>query len=212
MSTQVLPRAVARSRRIDLRVVAGLLLFLAGVLATSAIIRQANERSAVLVAAADLDAGHALQPGDLRVAEVGLSGGVASIGAGELEAVSGRVLAGAVESGQILSPATIAAGPPLEAGQVAISVGVLPAHAAGGALQSGSRVMVLATQDPDRPSARTTVLLSEVRVIAVDHSEGPGADPSLTVTIALAAEDAAAVAQAANSGLVDLVLLPGGSQ
>lgn len=211
MSTQALPRAVARSRRIDLRIVVGLLLFLAGVLATSAIVRQANERSSVLVAATDLEAGHALAPGDLRVAEVSIGGGVASIGADQLDVVAGRVLAGPVESGQVLSPSSIAAGPPLEPGQVAISVGVLPAHAAGGALQSGNRVMVLATEDPDRPTARTAVLLSDVRVIAVGHPEGPGADPSLTVTLAVAEEDAAALAQAANSGVLDLVLLPGGS-
>lgn len=213
MSAQAtLPRAVARSRRIDLRVVVGLLLFLAGILATSGIIRQANERSTVLVAAANLEAGHALQPGDLQVAEIGLGAGVASIDADELDALSGRVLAGPVESGQILSPSTIAAGPPLDADEVAISVAVPPAHAVGGTLQSGNRVAVLATREPERALARTTVLLSGVRVIAVLHPEGAGADPSLTVTLAVSTDDAAAIAQAANSGVIDLVLLPGGPE
>lgn len=213
MSAQAtLPRAVARSRRIDLRVVVGILLFLAGILATSGIIREANERSTVLVAAANLEAGHALRPDDLRVAEIGLGAGVASIDADELDVLSGRVLAGPVEAGQILSPATIAAGPPLDTNEVAISVAVPPAHAVGGALQSGNRVAVLATREPERPFARTTVLLSGVRVIAVRHPEGAGADPSLTVTLAVSTDDAAAVAQAANSGVIDLVLLPGGPE
>src|SRR5918996_2514532 len=114
MSTQAIPRAVARSRRIDLRVVLGLLLFLGGVLATSSIVRQANERSAVLVAATDLDVGHALDPADVRVAEIGLGSGVAAIGADQLDSLTGRVLAGPVESGQVLSPSTVAAGAPGE--------------------------------------------------------------------------------------------------
>ncbi len=210
MSAQALPRAVARTRRIDMRVVLGLLLFMVGILATSALIRQAQQRTPVLVATRALEPGHTIQEGDLRAAEVGLSPGVASVPAEELGLVEGQVLAAHVEEGQIVTPGAVSAGPSVSAGQVALSVGVTPQHAAGGSLRSGDRLQLLATEDPDRPTARTSVLLSEVEVVAVTQEQGPAADPLLTVTLAVDSDDAAAVAQAANSGVLDLALLPAG--
>ncbi|MGH2730226.1 MAG: Flp pilus assembly protein CpaB [Actinomycetota bacterium] len=212
MSTQALPRAIARTRRVDLRVVVGLLLFIVGILATSGLVRQAKERTPVLVATRPLEAGETLGPEDLRVAELGLGSGVATVAANELDTVIGRVLTAPLEAGQVLAPGAAASGPSLAAGQVAVSVAVAPAHAAGGSLRAGDRVMLLGTTEPDRPTARTTVLLSEVEVIAVGQEDGPGADPNLTVTLAVSADDASSVVQAANSGVLDLVLLPTGSE
>jgi Flp pilus assembly protein CpaB len=208
MSAQALPRAIARSRRIDLRVVVGLLLFFVGILATSGIIRRAQERTPVLVATQSLEPGRTIEKSDLRVAELGLSPGVASLPANELEAVTGSVLRAPLEAGQVITPGAVAAGPAVGAGQVAISVGVAPQHAAGGSLRSGDRVQLLATEDTDRPTATTTLLLSGVEVISVDQEQGPAADPLLTVTLAVSSDDATAVAQAANSGVLDLALLP----
>jgi Flp pilus assembly protein CpaB len=208
MSAQALPRAIARSRRIDMRVVVGLLLFSVGILATSGIIRQAQERTPVLVAARSLEPGHTMEQGDLRVAEIGLGPGIASLPASELESVEGGVLRAPLEPGQLMTPGAVAAGPALSGGQVAISVGVAPQHAAGGSLRSGDRVQLLATEDPDQPTARTSRLLSAVEVIAVHQEQGPAADPLLTVTLAVSSDDASAVAQAANSGVLDLALRP----
>lgn len=210
MSAQALPRAVARTRRIDMRVVLGLLLFTVGILATSGLIRQAQQRTPVLIATRALQPGHTLQEGDLRATEVGLGPGVASVPAGELGLVKGQVLAAPVDEGQVVTPGAVTAGPSVSTGQVALSVGVTPQHAAGGSLRSGDRVQLLATEDPDRPTARTSVLLSDVEVMAVTQEQGPAADPLLTVTLAVDSDDAAAVAQAANSGVLDLALLPAG--
>lgn len=210
MSTQALPRAIARTRRIDLRVVVGLLLFIVGILATSGLVRQAKERTPVLVAARSLEPGETLQSEDLRVAEMGLASGVATVSADDLDSVVGQELTSPVEAGQVLAPGAIASGPSFSAGQVALSVAVAPSRAAGGSLRSGDRVMLLGTEDPDRPTARTTILLSSVEVISVDEAQGPGVEPNLTVTLAVEQDDAPAVVQAANSGVLDLVLLPSG--
>jgi Flp pilus assembly protein CpaB len=208
MSTVTLPRAAAKARRIDFRVVVGLLLFVLGVVATSGIIRQAAERSPVLVAARPLEAGQTVEAGDLQVAEVGLVPGVATVGAEGLEAVIGQTVRAPLEPGQILAPGTLASGLGLDAGEVAISVGLHPARAAGGTLRAGDRVIVLATSNPDRPNAATSVLLSGVEVLAVQMPGEQSADPNLTVTLAVPSADAAALAQSQNSGLIDLVLLP----
>lgn len=212
MSSQALPRAIARTRRIDLRVVVGLLLFILGILATSGLVRQAKERTPVLVATRQLEAGETLGSGDLRVAELGLESGVATVPANELDAVVGRVLTAPLEAGQVLAPDAATSGPSLADGQVAVSVAVAPSHAAGGSLRAGDRVMLLGTTEPNRLTARTTVLLSEVELIAVGQEDAPGADPNLTVTLAVSANDASSVVQAANSGVLDLVLLPTGSE
>lgn len=208
MSAQVLPRAAVRTRRIDLRIVVGLLLFVVGVLATSGLIRQAKERTPVLVAAHSLEPGDTVGSEDLRVAEMGLATGVATLSADELDSVVGQVLTSPIEAGQVLAPGAISSGPSLGAGEVALSVAVAPSRAAGGSLRSGDRVMLLGTQDPDRPTARTSVLLPSVEIIAVDEAQGPGVEPSLTVTLAVGTDDAQSVVQAANSGVLDLVLLP----
>lgn len=210
MSAQALPRAIARTRRIDLRVVVGLLLFAVGILATSGLIRQAQQRTPVLVATRALEPGHTIEDGDLRAAEVGLGPGVASVPAEDLRLVEGQVLAAPVEAGQLITPGAVSSGPSVSAGQVALSIGVTPQHAAGGALRSGDRVQLLATEDPDRPTARTSVLLSDVEVVAVTQEQGPAADPLMTVTLAVDSDDAAGIAQAANSGVLDLALLPAG--
>jgi Flp pilus assembly protein CpaB len=210
MSAQALPRAVARTRRIDMRVVLGLLLFVVGILATSGLIRQAQQRTPVLIATRALEPGHTIEEGDLRAAEVGLGPGVVSVPAQELGLVEGQVLAAPVEEGQIVTPGAVSGGTSVSTGQVALSVGVTPQHAAGGSLRSGDRLQLLATEDPDRPTARTSVLLSDVEVVAVTQGQGPAADPLLTVTLAVDFDDAAAVAQAANSGVLDLALLPAG--
>lgn len=210
MSASALPRVLERSRRIDLRVVVGLLLFVVGVFATSGFIRQANERTPVFVAARTLQPGQMLSPSDLRVAEVGLAPGVAAIPAGSVHDLAGKAVMSPLEEGQILSPASVAAGSALVPGQVAMSVAVAPSHAAGGALRAGDHVMVLSTQSPDRMSASTAVLLSEVEILSVETEDGAGVEPAVTVTVAISENDAPALAQAANSGVIDLVLLPTG--
>lgn len=210
MSASTLPRMVERSRRIDLRVVVGLLLFAVGVFATSGVIRQANERTPVLVVSRTLQPGQTLSPDDVRVAEVGLPPGIAAISAGQINDIVGKAVMSPLVEGQILSPASVATGSPIVPGQVAMSVAVAPSHAAGGALRAGDRVMVLSTQSPDRSSARTIVLLSEVEILSVETEDGLGAEPAIAVTVAISESDAPTLAQAANSGVIDLVLLPAG--
>lgn len=210
MSTVTLPRAAAKVRRIDFRVVIGLLLFVVGVIATSGIIQKARERSPILVAAQPMEAGETIEAADLQVAEMGLAPGVTTVGASELDAVVGQTLRAPLEPGQLLAPGAVASGPAIAAGEVAMSIGIPPARAAGGNLRAGDRVMALATSNPDRPNATTSVLISGVEVVAVQLPSEQAADPNITVTLAVSSTDAAALAQSQNSGLIDLVRLPSG--
>ena len=60
MSSTVVPRSAARLRRVDLRVLIGLALLLAGVLGTVAIVQRAGQRVAVLVMARDVPVGQVI--------------------------------------------------------------------------------------------------------------------------------------------------------
>lgn len=210
MSAQAIPRAIVRTRRIDLRVVLGLLLFVVGVVATAGVMRQAQERTPVLVAARSLVPGETLSSGDLRVAEIGLAPGVATLPAAATESLVGRMVTARVEEGQVLSPAAVADELPATEGKVALSVEVPPSHAASAAITSGDRVMLFATRDPGRATASTTMLLSSVEVVAVETVENAGTQPALTVMLAVLPQNAQRVVEAANAGVLDLVLIPRG--
>jgi hypothetical protein len=79
MTSAAVPLA-SRLRRIDLRVVVGLAVLLAGVVGTLGIVRQAGERTPVLVMARDVPAGEVIGVQDVRAAELGLAPGWRPLG------------------------------------------------------------------------------------------------------------------------------------
>lgn len=208
MASTAVPRSAARLRRVDLRVVIGLALLLAGVLGTVAMVERAGQRMPVLVMARDVRSGQLVGDQDVRVAELGVAPGVATLGVGDRALVVGRVASAPLAAGQVLSPAAVPDGPSLEPGQVAMSLAVAPEHAAAGLLQAGDRVAVIASGKPDQPDRRADVVLSPVPVLAVHPpTDAAGGDGQLVVSLAVRLEQAPLLAQAAQ-GTVDLVLLP----
>jgi Flp pilus assembly protein CpaB len=208
MTSTVAPRSAARLRRLDLRVVIGLALLLAGVVGTVGVVQRAGQRTPVLVMAHDVPAGQVIDAQDVRVAELGLAPGVAALGIQDRGRVVGQIASTALAAGQVLGPTAIAGAPPLEAGQALMSVAVAPEHAAAGTLRAGDQVAVVASSSPDQPTAgRAEVLLSPVPVVAVRATtEAAGGDGKLLVSLAIPEAQAPALAQATH-GTVDLVLL-----
>jgi Flp pilus assembly protein CpaB len=208
MASTALPQAAARLRRIDLRVVIGLAVLLVGVAGTLGVVQQAGEHTPVLVMARDVPAGRVIGTQDVRVAELGLAPGVATLGIGERGRVVGQVASVPLAAGQVLSPSSITESPPLGPGQAVMSLAVAPEHAAAGTLRAGDRVAVVASGKPDQPFTPAQVLLSPVQVLSVLASQDEaGSDRKLLVSLAVRPEQAAVLAQAAQ-GTVDLVLLP----
>ena len=214
MTSTVVPQTAARVRRIDLRVLLGLALLLAGVLGTLAIVQQAGQRTPVLVMARSVQAGQVIGADDVRVAELGIAPGVATLGVAERARVVGRRAVVPLEQGQVLGPSVVADGPALGAEMVAMSLALAPEHAAAGQLRAGDRVAVVASGKSDQPSSgeESGVLLSPVQVLSVlSQGEQNGSDRRLLVSLAVRPAQAALLARAAQ-GTVDLVLLPvGGS-
>jgi Flp pilus assembly protein CpaB len=208
VTSTVVPQTAARMRRVDLRVLVGLALLLAGVLGTLAIVQQAGRRTPVLVMARSVRAGQVIGTEDVRVAELGVAPGVATLGQGERARVVGRRAAAPLAEGQVLSPAAIADGLELGAGQVAMSLAVAPEHAAAGQVRAGDQVAVVASGKQGETDVPSGVLLSPVRVLSVlPQGDDASADRRLLVSLAVRPEQAALLAQAAQ-GTLDLVLLP----
>ncbi len=212
MTSTVVPQAAARARRVDFRVLIGLALLMAGILGTLAIVQQSGQRTPVLVMARSVQAGQVIGGGDVRVAELGVAPGVATVGIGERARVVGRRAAVPLEAGQVLGPVVVADGPTLAAGQVAMSLALAPEHAAAGQLRAGDQVAVVASGKPDDPGAGvgSGVLLSPVRVLSMlPDGDDNSLDRRLLVSVAVRPDQAALLARAAQ-GTLDLALLPAG--
>ena len=207
--------AHSRLRRLDLRVAIGLLLMTVAVLGGASLIRNAQARTPVLVAAGSVQPGEVIEASDLRVAEISLPAGVSYLSASMEGEIEGRVAAEPLWEGKVLAPGSVAETPPLAPGMVAITLLLPPESAVGGSVRAGDNVAVLSSPGvneagADQESSATTILLTEVPVLSVRQAstaEGEG----LLVTLTLRLEEARAVAEARASGRVDLALLPGGT-
>lgn len=207
--------AHSRLRRLDLRVAVGLLLMLVAVLGGASLIRNAQARTPVLVAAGSVQPGEVIGPADLRVVEMSVPAGVAYLSASAEGQIEGRVAAEPLWDGKVLGPGSVAEAPPVAAGMVAITLLLPPESAVGGDVRSGDRVAVLSSPGVDeaggnQQKAATTILLPDVPVLSVrDASTSEGEGVFVTLTIRL--DEARAVAEARASGRIDLALLPGGT-
>ena len=205
----LIPRAHARLRRIDLRIVLGLVLMLVAVLGGVSLIRTAQARTPVLVAAGVVQPGELIEASDLRAAEVALPGDVSFLSAERQSEIVGRVAAEPLWDGKVLSEASVATGPPIAPGTVAITLLLPDESAVGGQLRSGDRVAVLASASADHTGedAATLVALAEVPVLSVRSMTEAGA-PAHLVTLNVTLEEARSLAEARSRGRLDLALLP----
>jgi Flp pilus assembly protein CpaB len=206
----VLPRAASRVRRLDMRVAMGILLMLVAIVGGASVLKGAQSRSPVIVADKVVNPGQVIATDDLRIADVALEGHVESIAASQLSGIVGKVAAEPLYPGKLLTSRSFAIGPPVPPGYVSMSIALKPERAASGNLRSGDHVGIVYTRNPGRPDASSTLLFDEVNVVSVTSRTG-GEGHLLLVTLQLRPEEARALAEARNSGEIDLMLLAGES-
>jgi Flp pilus assembly protein CpaB len=186
-------------------IVAGLL----GVVLTLSVLRAADEKRTVLVAAHDVVPGTVLARDAVRTARVDASDDVmASLYTPEeLDALEGRVATSSIARGTLVTRAAVRARSAGEAAR-SMSFPIPRAHAMGGALDTGDRVDILSVATG---SADAGYVMTDVEVLAVDGGRGGplGAPEDVIVTIAVDSEGAVHLAAALERGTVTLVRATG---
>ena len=218
-STLTPERAIRRPFRIDLRAVLSLLVTVAAI---GGMLLYANSLAVtrpLLIFTRDLAAGAVLTAADLEVAQVRVDDDIyAAVVAGdELGTVLGSSLAEPAHARQILVQAQVSGRPRLAPDQLALTIPVSAASAAGGQLRAGDEVQVLLTRNSGKPEAETVVVLERVRVYDIGYDERtairatseqvtPGTLAWLTLIVT--AEQARVLAGARHNGELDVALLP----
>jgi hypothetical protein len=177
------PGRVAEARhRNPTWVLAGVLLVLLSALGGVLLFSSNDDRSEVLVAAADLEPGQPLERADLRIQRVALEGGVASIDPAEATELVGRIAVGQVPEGTMLAPGMFADDAALDADEMVVGAALDPGEAPLSGMQVGALIelLVLNLPDPGQPGAAAVDPPSDAAASPVD---GPAATSIGTGTV-----------------------------
>ena len=150
------PGRVAEARhRNPTWLLAGVLLVLVSALGGVLLFSSNDDRSEVLVAAADLAPGQPLERSDLRIQRVALDGGIASIDPSDAPELVGRITVGQVPAGAMLAPGMFADDAALGADEMVVGAALDPGEAPLSEMQVGAPVelLVLNLPDPGQPAA-----------------------------------------------------------
>ena len=173
-STTLTPRrALRKPWRLDPRAVFGLFLMSVSVAGSVAFWTASTDTRAVLVVTRSRPAGATLGASDVTVANVRVDDAImaATVSAEEQATVVGRQLAEPIHAQQLLARVQLSGRPPLNPGQMALTIQVNPNVAAGGRIRPGDSVQVLATTNKGRPESKTTVVLPRITVYDVGKDE-----------------------------------------
>ena len=223
-STLTPKRALQRPWRFDPRAVFGLFLMLVSVAGSVAFWTASTDTRAVLVVTRSRPAGATLGSSDVAVANVRVDDAIfaATVPAEEQATVVGRQLAEPIHAQQLLARAQLSGRPPLNPGQMALTIQVSSNTAAGGRVRPGDSVQVLATTNKGRPESKTTVVLPRITVYDVGKDErgavintggSDGVDRDdvaaiSSLTLIVSQEQALQLTVAKWNGDLDVALLP----
>lgn len=220
------PLTIARTlrppRRLDLRLLTGLLLALIALGGSLAFWSTTRDTRDVLVLTRDLPAGSILTSADLTTTAIRMDEAVyqAAVPAGDLAAITGKQLAGPGYAHQLLVRAQLATHPLAQAGQVVATIAVTPESADGGHLQPGDAVQVLVTTGKGTPQVQTRVVLTRAVVADLGFDQATavlgssrtdstsGAGTIRWIALVVSPEEAQQLATAKWSGELDVLLLP----
>jgi hypothetical protein len=171
----------------------------------------AGSRHPYLAVARPLPPGATITASDLAIARVQDDPALSPIPAGEAGAVVGRRAAVALVPGTLLTPADLASGPLLGAGEASVGLDLKPGQVPAG-LVPGEAVAIIdtATTPPGAGasgSGSSNVLVAQATVLSVTAPMAGSASGDTEVTVAVPADVAAEVATAASAENVAVAAL-----
>jgi hypothetical protein len=195
----------ARSRRVPW-IALGVVLVIAGALTFGLVVQSAGDRTAVLVAARDIEPGQVIAAGDLRVVDAAIDGTAAMLPAVRRGVLVGQTAATHIPAGSLLNDGQFTTGGRIAAGEVVLGALLGPGALPVADLRAGDRVTLLEAQDSAQPSFEEPEPLGEATVYRIAAGSQPG-----TQFVSLVIDDAIAqrVTDAAAAQRLHLVLQPG---
>ena len=199
-------RAGVSDRRRWARVIAGFVAVVLGAWIFAVVYRSANDRTSVLEIAQPVARSATISREDLRVVEVGTSGGLATVPADQLHAIVGRVAATDLPAGSLLTPAGLESPGTKVFGRDEAVVGVLVARneAPSSELRRGARVSVVV-----RGASGTDDPPQVIDGLVFDASADSLSDGTRPIELVVARDDAAIVASAAADKRVSVAVFGG---
>ncbi len=211
MAELVSPRATrtAVPRWLDVRLAVGVLLVLVAVVVGARVFASAGTMTPVWVAARDLVAGQHVGPGDLTVGHVRLDGQGGYYLSAHSGPPEGYVVTRFVGANEFV-PANALSATAVGSGTRLVTVPVQPGHLSAD-LARGALVDVYLTPKTGAGAVAPApqLVLPAVPVESRDGGTGSFSGSStVSVVLAVPADDVAAVVHAVESGTIDLVALP----
>jgi hypothetical protein len=105
----------------------------------------ADDRHAVLVAAADIEVGQPVQRSHLRVVQMSSAAGAATLGAADAAELIGQIPLGRVPAGTVLNRSMFDTASPLDPGEMVFGAALDPGEAPLSSVVVGTAVRLLAT-------------------------------------------------------------------
>jgi hypothetical protein len=175
------------------------------VLALTLLVSRAGARTPVLVMLTDVPYAATITDADVGTAWVAVDPGVATVPANQRDVVIGQTATTTLHRGQLLTPGATGTDVAPAAGQVLIGLPVPGGRMPAGGLEAGDSVLVVpAPSTPGGEVAGEPVPASVVRVGEADL------DGARVVDVTVPTGQGPALARAAASGSITLLLLPAG--
>ncbi len=207
------PKVAAAPRQLQARWLVGVVaLILVGGLVLLYAVPAYTGHTTVVVMARDVKLGSTLSAADVTTADVSVGEQVAVVH--PQEGILGKTALSDLPQGSLLSPRLVGQAPTLAAGQDLVPVRVKLGQRPAQGLTFGQAVLAVpAPVDPTSPGGTVLLAVQPIRATVVSFGEPDPATGDVVVDLKVPQADAVALARAAATGSVTLVVLSsGGSQ
>jgi hypothetical protein len=223
-------RGLPRRRR-PLMILLAVALVGVGILASAALYQRASHQVPVLVVTRTVPAGERITAADLGTASITAGAGVATIPGRQLDQVTGRLAAGRLTPGRLLTPADLTSHLPPGPGQELVPVALRPSTLPAGGLAPGDQILIIATPGyqgqpgsggsgagpgpsggsgsgggPGSGGAFPSYLSHQVPAVVERVNTAPTQDGFDVVDLLVPARDAASVGEQASTGYYALLV------
>ncbi len=205
-------RSAAAPRQLQTRwlIIVAVLVLLGGIVLMYAV-PQYTQHTSVVVMARDVKLGAALTAADVTTADVAVGPQVAVVHPQDVP-ILGKTALTDLSAGAVLSPRQIGEAPTLAVGQELVPVRLKLGQRPQQGLSPGQRVLAVpAPADQGSPAGQSLLQAQPIKSVVISSGDPDPASGDVVVDLQVPESDAVALARAAATGSMTLVVLPSGS-